>query len=250
MGSTSMMLVAAVVGYLAGSISFARLIVRAHGRSEVAPVDLVSPDGRATMRSDAVSATAVRLQLGPAWGILCGVLDILKATAPVLVFRFAFPGEPYLYAAGLFAIVGHNWPVYHRFKGGRGQSPMLGAMLGISPLGAIACSVVGFAVGYWLIKDAMVSDNLGQVLYIPWVLLAGLGPLAIAWAVLANVVFFGSYYGEIAQYVRGKRSGSLKDPDDVMRMMRMDYDWLVSPNASAQRDGGETSERERETINK
>lgn len=40
-------------------------------------------------------------------------------------------------------------------------------------------------------------------------------------------MFFGSYAGEIRQYVAGKRSGSLKDPDDVMRMMRMDYDWLV-----------------------
>lgn len=221
------MVAAALVGYLAGSVSFARIIVRLHGHRAVAPVDLTAPDGRARMVSDAVSATAVRLQLGPKWGILCGVLDILKATVPVVAFRFAFPGEPYLYAAGLLAIVGHNWPVYHRFKGGRGQSPMLGAMLGIAPLGAVVCSVVGFGVGYWLIRDAMVSDNLGQVLYIPWVWATGLGPWAIAWAIAANVVFFGSYAREIAQYVDGKRSGSLRDPDDVMRMMRMDYDWLV-----------------------
>ena len=241
-----MMVVAAIAGYLAGSISFARLIVRAHGHSSVRPVDLVSPDGRATLRSDAVSATAVRLMLGPAWGILCGVLDIAKATVPVLIFRFAFPGEPYLYAAGLFAIVGHNWPVYHRFRGGRGQSPMLGAMLGIAPVGAIVCSLVGFAVGYWIVKDAMVSDNLGQVLYIPWVWLTGLGPWAIAWALLANAVFFGSYYSEIAQYARGKRSGALRDPDDVMRMMRMDYDWLVSEKKKAHDESNEASSREQD----
>lgn len=238
MGSGVLMVLAAITGYLAGSISFARLIVRAHGHQRVAPVDLVSPDGRATLVSDAVSATAVRLQLGPKWGILCGVLDIAKATIPVLAFRIAFPGEPYLYAVGLFAIVGHNWPLYHGFKGGRGQSPMLGAMLGIAPLGAVVCTAVGFVVGYWVIKDAMASDNLGQVLYIPWVWIAGLGPWAIAWAVLSNVVFFGSYYGEIAQYARGKRSGSLKDPDDVMRMMRMDYDWIVSEKQPASDEPG------------
>lgn len=242
MGDAGMMLAAALVGYLAGSVSFARIIVRAHGHADVAPVDLVSPDGTATLRSDAVSATAVRLQLGPAWGILCGVLDILKAMLPVLAFRLAFAGEPYLYAAGLFAIVGHNWPIYHGFKGGRGQSTMLGAMLGIAPVGAIVCSVVGFAVGYWIVKDAMVSDNLGQVLYIPWVWAVGLGPWAIAWAVLANVVFFGSYFSEIAQYARGKRSGALRDPDDVMRMMRMDYDWLVPDKQPASEDNAAGSD--------
>ena len=158
---------AALVGYLCGSISFARIIVKAHGHDAVEAMSLTSPDGGAQMTSDAVSATAVRLMLGAKWGLLCAAGDILKATIPTLVFRFAFPGEPYLYAAGLMAIVGHNFPVYYRFKGGRGQSPMIGAMLAIAPIGALVCSVVGFVVGYYVIKDAMVSDNLGQVLYIP-----------------------------------------------------------------------------------
>jgi len=103
-----------------------------------------------------------------------------------------------------------------------------GAMLAIAPLGAVVCSVVGFLLGYYVIRDAMVSDNLGQVLYIPWVWAVGLGPWAVAWAILANVVFFGSYVGEIRQYVTGRRAGHLSDPDAVMEMMRMDYDWLKS----------------------
>ncbi len=224
--NASLMLGAGLVGYLLGSISFARIIVRMHGHDEVRAMHLTSPDGGAEMVSDAASATAVRLMLGAKWGLLCAAGDILKAFIPTLVFRLAFPGEPYLYAAGLMAIVGHNWPVYHRFKGGRGQSPMLGAMLAIAPIGALACSVAGFVIGYYVVRDAMVSDNLGQVLFIPWVWLTGLGPWGVAWAVLANVVFFGSYLGEIKQYVRGRRAGHLRDPDDVMRMMEMDYEWL------------------------
>lgn len=217
---------AALVGYLCGSISFARIIVKAHGHDAVEVVSLTSPDGGAQMTSDAVSATAVRLMLGAKWGLLCAAGDILKATIPTLVFRFAFPGEPYLYAAGLMAIVGHNFPVYYRFKGGRGQSPMLGAMLAIAPVGALVCSAVGFVVGYYVIKDAMVSDNLGQVLYIPWVWAVGLGAWAVAWATAANVVFFVSYAGEIRQYWEGRKAGHLKDPDDVMKMMQMDYEWM------------------------
>ena len=103
---------------------------------------------------------------------------------------------------------------------------MLGAMLAIAPIGALVCSVVGFVVGYYVIKDAMVSDNLGQVLYIPWVWAVGLGPWAVAWAVAANVVFFASYAGEIRQYWEGRKAGHLKDPDDVMKMMQMDYEWM------------------------
>lgn len=217
---------AALVGYLCGSISFARIIVRAHGHAEVQTMNLRSPDGGAQMVSDAVGSTAVRLQLGAKWGLLCAAGDILKAFIPTLVFRLVFPGEPYLYAAGLSAMVGHNWPVYHRFKGGRGQSSMLGAMLAISPIGALVCSVVGFALGYYVIRDAMTSDNLGQVLFIPWVWAVGLGPWAVLWAVLANLVFFGSYTSEIRQYVAGRKSGHLRNPDDVMQMMQMNYDWL------------------------
>jgi acyl phosphate:glycerol-3-phosphate acyltransferase len=220
--------IAALVGYLCGSISFARIFIRLAGYDHLEPLDLRSPDGGARMYSDAVSATAVRIQAGAKWGIATGIADILKAFIPVLAFRLLFPGEPYLYAAGLMAIVGHNWPIYHRFKGGRGQSPMLGAMLAISPIGAVLCTVFGFLFGYYVLREPMVSDNLGQVLFIPWAWFAGLGAWGVAWAIAANAVFFGSYVGEIRQYIDGRRGGHLSHPDDVMRMMQMDYDWITS----------------------
>jgi glycerol-3-phosphate acyltransferase PlsY len=233
---------ALLLGYVCGSISFARIIVRLAGHDRVQPVDLTSPDGGARLQSDAVSATAVRLQLGARWGLTCAAGDILKAFVPVLVLRIVFPGEPYLYAAALGALIGHNWPVFHRFKGGRGQSPMLGGMLAIAPLGAIVCSVAGFVLGYYVIRDAMTSDNLGQLFYIPWVWVAGLGPWAIAWALTANIIFFGSYAGEIRQYAAGRIGGHLRDPDDVMRMMRMDYEWM--PRASRRTPIDDTSSDE------
>jgi glycerol-3-phosphate acyltransferase PlsY len=185
---------------------------------------------------------AVRLQLGARWGLTCAAGDILKAFVPVLVLRIAFPGGPYLYAAALGALIGHNWPVFHRFKGGRGQSPMLGGMLAIAPLGAVVCSVAGFVLGYYVIRDAMTSDSLGQLFYIPWVWVAGLGPWAIAWALAANIIFFGSYAGEIRQYAAGRIGGHLRDPDDVMRMMRMDYEWM--PRASRRTPIDDTSSDE------
>ena len=245
----SLFALAGLVGYLCGSISFARIFVRIAGFDHVEPLDLRAPGGGAGMYSDAVSATAVRLQAGPKWGIATGIADILKAFVPTLAFRLLFPGEPYLYAAGLMAIVGHNWPVYHRFKGGRGQAPMLGAMFAIAPLGAFVCTVAGFLIGYYVIKEAMVADNLGQVLFVGWAWLAGLGPWGVGWAIAANLVFFGSYTGEIRQYIDGRRSGRLRDADDVMRMMQMDYDWLVpKESADAQEPGTGTSDPPRETT--
>ncbi|HSK47130.1 MAG TPA: glycerol-3-phosphate acyltransferase [Coriobacteriia bacterium] len=224
----TLFLLAGVIGYLLGSISFARIFIRAAGHDSLSPVDLRSPDGEVRMTSDAVSATAVRLQAGPKWGVTTAVADILKAFIPTLAFRLMFPGEPYLYAVGLMAIVGHNWPVYYRFKGGRGQSPMLGAMLAIAPVGALVCTTVGFLVGYFVLREPMIADNLGQLLFIGWAWAAGLGPWGITWAVAANTVFFGSYTGEIRQYVAARKSGHLRDPDEVMQMMQMDYDWITS----------------------
>jgi glycerol-3-phosphate acyltransferase PlsY len=87
-------------------------------------------------------ATNVQRTLGTGAGITVAVLDVLKGTVPVLVVR-AMTGDPYLAAvAGVFAVVGHIWPVFAGFDGGRGVSTTAGALLALAPVPFFCCFLV------------------------------------------------------------------------------------------------------------
>ena len=82
---------------------------------------------------------------------MIGWLDILKGFLPTLVVKLLFPDQFYFLLAGLAAVVGHNWPIYHRFKGGTGMSTAYGALLVTDWLGAIICSVSGLLFGFAIV---------------------------------------------------------------------------------------------------
>jgi glycerol-3-phosphate acyltransferase PlsY len=74
------------------------------------------------------------------------VADIAKGAVAVLIAR-AISGEPYVQTvAGSAAVVGHVWPVYVGFRGGRGVSAAFGALLAMNPLAALALVPVALAV--------------------------------------------------------------------------------------------------------
>ena len=127
--------VAALVGYLSGSISFARLVARrAAPGKELSLIQLPIPNTDLVFESDSISATMVRMQVGTRYGCLTAIVDMVKVALPVLAFRLLQPEQPYFLVAAAAGVVGHNWPIYHRFKGGRGESTIIGGMLAIDPL--------------------------------------------------------------------------------------------------------------------
>ena len=112
--------IALVVAYLLGSIPFALIAGKLHG------VDL------RTMGSGNLGATNVFRTLGRTAGITVMVLDIAKGAAAVLVAE-ALTNNPWPLAAGALAILGHVFPVWTNFKGGKGVAVGAGAR-------AIVCS--------------------------------------------------------------------------------------------------------------
>ncbi len=121
-------LLAILLGYLIGSIPNGYIIARLKG------IDITH------VESGRTGGTNVSRALGWRYGLLVGVLDILKGTVAVLLARSLFGANPDIYAAlaGGFAIIGHNWSVFLRFRGGAGGATAAGALLGLNPLaGAI-----------------------------------------------------------------------------------------------------------------
>jgi glycerol-3-phosphate acyltransferase PlsY len=205
-------LIAAVVGYLSGSVSYARLVARLAEPDRKIGKIRVSVPGRADtyVESDSVSATTVRLQYGSKYGGLVSLLDMLKAAIPMLAFKLWQPDQPYYLVASVMAVVGHNWPIFFRFKGGRGLSCIIGSFFILSWLGTIVTNVVGFLVGYRS-RNMLVVTGAGIVLMIPWIIFTTRDWVLVVYVLLMNLIYWLSMIPEIREYARLRRAGTLQD---------------------------------------
>jgi glycerol-3-phosphate acyltransferase PlsY len=124
------LLYATVLGYLCGSVPFGLLLTRAAGLGDIRAIG-----------SGNIGATNV-LRTGNRWlAAATLVLDAAKAALPVLLARGLW-GEEAAMLAGLGAFVGHCFPVWLGFKGGKGVAVFIGSLLALSwPVGLIFCAV-------------------------------------------------------------------------------------------------------------
>jgi len=205
---------AAIVGYLLGSLSFARIVTRlAEPGGEVKPIDMQLSTGE-VFTSDMVSATAVRVSLGTRYGLLTGLLDALKVAVPAMVLRRLRPGDSSYVALAAGGVLGHNLPVYHGFKGGRGESPIYGVMLSVDPVGVVATAVAGLGLGF-AAGSLLVLRWAGLVLLVPWFALVRHDrPLAL-FAAFANVAYFTALRSELRQFVGMLRRGTLPSEEEI-----------------------------------
>ncbi|MBN1937470.1 MAG: glycerol-3-phosphate acyltransferase [Anaerolineae bacterium] len=215
-------LLAAAVGYLLGAISFARVIFRwmAPGQ-EITGMELDIPGTEEKVRVEAVSGTAVSTRLGAKWGGITAILDILKTLIPTLVFRFALPDTSYFLIVAAMGLVGHNWPLYYRFKGGRGLSPIYGGFLAVAPLGALITSTVSMIVGLLVLKNVLISYLGGLWLMIPWLWFTTRDPAHLAYVLFVNIVFALAMIPEIRGILDRKRRGVEGDFVGAMEMTPM-----------------------------
>ena len=142
-----------LAGYLLGSVPFGLLIARAHGK------DLRK------IGSGNIGATNVSRALGKKWAYVCFVLDVLKGLVPVVATGLVVRGEVgrsygeailvlFLWlGAGVAAVLGHIFPLYLKFRGGKGVATSFGVALGLWPYfticAAAAILVWGLVVYVW-----------------------------------------------------------------------------------------------------
>jgi glycerol-3-phosphate acyltransferase PlsY len=107
-----------LIGYVFGSLPTAYLFGRF----------IKGKDIRQIGDENAGAANAYR-ELGPAAGILVGIVDAAKGAAVILIAQAANMSQTVVLFAGLAAVIGHNWPVFLGFRGGRGVSTTIGILL-------------------------------------------------------------------------------------------------------------------------
>jgi glycerol-3-phosphate acyltransferase PlsY len=128
---------AVLLGYMAGSIPFGLLLTRAAGLTDVRRIGSGNIGATNVLRTGSKPIAAATL-----------ACDMLKGTVPVVAFHY-WGGEAAALLAGLAAIAGHIFPVWLRFRGGKGVATFLGLLFGLSWLYGVVFIIV------WLITAAV-----------------------------------------------------------------------------------------------
>ena len=173
-----------LISYLIGAIPFAWIVAKAKG------VDIRA------VGSGNVGATNVFRAIGKGWGVLTFALDVAKGFLPAFLIPLLWSAPDWPQNSGLLfgcaAIAGHNWPVYLKFKGGKGVATSAGVLLGVAP------ASVGIGLVVWLLTMAISRYvSLASILAaaaIPvagWLLYGTANPLlAIVLTVLGGIVIW------------------------------------------------------------
>ena len=170
------LLLVALASYLLGSIPFGLVITRALGLGDLRQIGSGNIGATNVLRTGNRAAAAATL-----------ILDAGKGAVAVLLAR-AWVGPDAAQVAALFAFLGHLYPVWLQFRGGKGVATFLGTLLALAwPVGLAACATwaVTAAVSRISSLSALVAAGLAPV----WLLIFGHGQMLALVVILALLVF-------------------------------------------------------------
>ncbi|WCM91671.1 glycerol-3-phosphate 1-O-acyltransferase PlsY [Acidovorax sp. NCPPB 2350] len=179
-------LLATVAAYLLGSLSFAVIVSRAMGLNDPRTYGSKNPGATNVLRSGSKAAAVVTL-----------LFDALKGWLPVVLVQ-AY-GRPYgleegtVALVGLAAFLGHLWPVFFRFEGGKGVATALGVLLGVSGWLGLATLLTWIIIAFFFRYSSLAS--LAAALFAPlyYVLAGGVAwdaevPVGVSIAVMSGLL--------------------------------------------------------------
>jgi acyl phosphate:glycerol-3-phosphate acyltransferase len=194
---------ATALAYLVGSLSFAVIVSRSMGLKDPRTFGSKNPGATNVLRSGNKAAAIVTL-----------LLDAVKGFLPVLLVRLF--GKPYgleegtVALVGLAAFAGHLWPLFFKFKGGKGVATFIGVVFGIHPLLGLATGATWLIIAFFFRYSSLAS--LIAAAFAPAYYLLGNGiqwysDASVALALFAMAMLLGYRHREnIARLLPGKES--------------------------------------------
>jgi glycerol-3-phosphate acyltransferase PlsY len=140
-----------LVAYLIGSVPFALLLARRWGANDLRSVGSGNLGAANVLRASGITA-----------GVLVAVLDIAKGAASVMLAERLSPNSSSAAVAGVAAIVGHIYPVWLRFRGGKGVATACGAFAVLTPQ-AVGPALAIFFVTAWATKYISLASVLATL---------------------------------------------------------------------------------------
>ena len=120
-----------IIGYLLGSIPTAYIVARMRKGIDIRNVG-----------SRNMGAANVMREIGTPEGIFVGLIDIAKGAGAILIAQTLNISELWVFGAGFAALVGHNFPVFAGFRGGKGSATVIGIFLVLAPLSMLVTLVI------------------------------------------------------------------------------------------------------------
>jgi glycerol-3-phosphate acyltransferase PlsY len=190
-------LITAGIGYLLGSIPFGFILVRTFRGEDV------RRSGSGNIGATNVARSSFML------GIFTLLLDALKGFAAVLLTRELFPGKPILgVVAALFAIIGHMFPIWLRFRGGKGVATALGSFALLAPKSVLVAipifATIGFISRYVSLASMVVVILFPALVW--WLDWNRNDPQAIALMAIASLLILVKHQGNIQRLRSGTES--------------------------------------------
>jgi len=194
---------AVLAAYLVGSLAFAVIVSKLMGLADPRTFGSKNPGATNVLRSGSKAAAIVVL-----------LLDACKGLVPVLLVKFF--GKPYgmgdgtIAMVGLAAFLGHLYPVFFKFKGGKGVATFLGVVFGIHWALGLAAAATWLVIAFFFRYSSLAS--LVTAVFAPVYYLLGNRvawyaetPIAIALAIMAGLLFW-RHRENIARLMEGKES--------------------------------------------
>jgi len=198
-------LIAVLAAYLAGSVPFGLLVARM-----VAGIDI------RTQGSGNIGATNVGRLLGAKWGVTVLLLDALKGLLPVWLIPMALAGDDATrlillrVLAGVATILGHMFPCWLGFKGGKGVATSLGVVVMIAPVASLA-ALGGFIVSMLLSRIVSLSSIVASIAFaVCQILRLDIDPLVpaqlpiILFSLAVPLLIIGRHWSNIGRLLRGE----------------------------------------------
>ncbi len=184
--------VALFIGYLVGCFNVAYII------SKVKKVDLQN------VGSKNLGASNTFISVGKGLGVLVGVCDIFKCTIVVLLISLLFPNIDYLpHIAGIACVLGHMFPFYLKFKGGKGFASFLGMSLAISWKYFVVIGICIILIT--LITKYIVLATMATVISYPIVLIFSTHSwIIVTMVAILSIIIIMKHYKNLIRIVKGE----------------------------------------------
>jgi len=174
---------ATLVAYLIGSLSFAVIVSRFMGLNDPRTYGSGNPGATNVLRSGNKKAAVLTL-----------VFDALKGLVPVLLVRlygqrFGF-GDGTVALVGMAAFLGHLWPVFFRFKGGKGVATAAGVLLGIEPLLGLATLLTWAIMAFFFRYSSLAAIVAAAFAPFYQLLIWGGGPVAVTVTIMGLLLLW------------------------------------------------------------
>ena len=186
------LLAAACLGYLLGSIPFGLIATRLAGQGDIRKIGSGNIGTTNVLRTGRKDLAALTL-----------IGDMLKATAAILIARHVWSEEAAL-AAGAAAFVGHVFPVWLRFKGGKGVATYLGALIGIAWQVAVAFAAIWIGIAFLTRYSS--ASALAASLAAPILLALTSGPSAALVFAALSAALWALHHDNIGRLLAGRES--------------------------------------------